>query len=255
MGPKQKQTDYADRLKELEDNLLIKFEKLLDKKISLIQQQIDRVADAVEEATLIASEALNCTRENKEKIYQLDLIYTKNSNKLDKLEKKCKELEDQLDDQTNRNMRTTLVFKGIAGQEKSWNETVNLLSEQISTMAEDKNITKAAVSMWIERGHRASKKDGSNIIAKFLSWQHSERVKSILIKYNIESKRNGNLRTPPIYVEQLLSQKTMVRMNAAKMKRKEMKAEHPDWKLHVVFPAKLMCKKPDDERYSIVSEF
>ena len=112
-----------------------------------------------------------------------DKLYNMNEGQ----QKKIATLENDLDDQISRNMRTTLIFSGINGNEVKWDETANKLSEM------DQDLEKDEIMKWIERTHRLTPKNDKSgkprkIVAKFESWKQSEKVKQIIIKFNRENK-------------------------------------------------------------------
>ena len=53
-------------------------------------------------------------------------------------------------------MRSTLVFKGIEGNERSWSETTAILAKTISSM--DRTITEEKVVAMVDRAHILVKK-------------------------------------------------------------------------------------------------
>ena len=134
-------------------------------------------------------------------------------------------------------------------------QTSKLLADKISSLTDE--VT--GIDDWIERAHRAKRRDKqvttSNrplaIIAKFCSWKQSEKIKSIIIDHN----RNERDQTKHIYVEQMQSKELTARTNEAKRYRKELKPIHPKWKMFVSHPAKLMCKKPDKNKYELLMAF
>ena len=155
-------------------------------------------------------------------------------------------------------MRSTLVFKGVPGNEPSWTKTTETLSNLIHEIQAE--IPCKVAASWIERAHRVKSKNGQqerellNIIAKFTSWKNSETVKDLFIQYNKKTK-NQNSGTPKIYVEQLQSKLLAARSNEAKKFRKKLKEENPDWLLYVAHPANLFCKKPGELKYIVLKEF
>ena len=116
------------------------------------------------------------------------------------------------------------------------------------------------ITEWIERAHRGKRTDTNKevrhqsspvIIAKFCTWKQAESVKRIVINFNkTETNRDKH-----VYVEQLLSPKLAEKSNLAKHHRKELKKIHPDWKIFISHPAKVMCKKPGENKYELLKEF
>lgn len=212
-----------------------------------------------------SNEALSISTQNKEQISEIVDRVEDLQTEQQGYAAKIKYLEDKLDDQVNRSMRSTLVIKGIEGTESSWEDTKNKLSNIISNLTENKSAN--IIESWIERAHRLKRNNTSNsnndtnnnpnrarpinIVAKFTSWKHSEEVKRIIINYN-KNKNNDN--QPRIYVEQLQSNLAS-RTNEAKKYRKELRLQHPDWLMYVSHPARLFGKKPGEDKYAILKEF
>ena len=92
-----------------------------------LTQSVEETKELAVIAARDASMALANTETNKKQI----------TDNREELTKKIKQLEDILDDQVNRNMRSTLVFKGISlhESERSWDDTSKVLSDKISNMS------------------------------------------------------------------------------------------------------------------------
>lgn len=168
-------------------------------------------------------------------------------------ENRIKILEDDLDDQINRSMRETVVFKNIPGSESSWEETAKVLCRCINEC--DGNIPEGEAWDMIERAHRVKSKvehKGPDIIvAKFIDWKSSELIKDIFTKRNTKmGKRGINITAEP-----LQSKKLLARSNAAKKFWKEQKLLNPNWKMFVAHPAKLLLKRPGENSYKVFREF
>ena len=208
----------------------------VDSILSNLTQNMEKIQQTANDAQTAAEEAKSMARNNQSEINELT----------DKIGK----LEASLDDQINRNMRTTLVFNGINGTERSWNETSSILAQTINEIKPDIDCKN-----WIERAHRAKQNGNTSkplpIIAKFCSWQHSEEIKSIIINHN----KAENDRKKHLYVDQLQSKQLMERTNTAKLHRKQLKEEHLDWKMYICHPANLMCKEPGNLHYKSLKSF
>lgn len=73
-------------------------------------------------------------------------------------QKKISKLQEQLEDQTNRNMRSTLILKDIhQTHPETWNETIDVLSDALQNHCE--KLTKDYVKGAIERAHRGKSND------------------------------------------------------------------------------------------------
>lgn len=96
------------------------------------------------------------------------------------LTKQVKKLEDKCEDQANRSMRNTLVFKGVNGNEPNWTKTTEVLAGVISAVEND--ITLTEINSWIDRAHRMQSNENNNtkprnIVAIMTSWKVCERIK------------------------------------------------------------------------------
>ena len=172
-------------------------------------------------------------------------------------------LEEQIESRTNRQLRKTLVFKGIpetpkeaTGSKKrtgeSWAETEEIVRKK---MAEICNISEEASYRYIERCHRANNSKnykGSGprpIFAAFYDWKDSEFV------INEFRKNNINDPTCRISAEQKFGPMTTMRRNQALVLRKKLKEEGTIVSGYVAFPARLMVKKPGGDNYYEEKDF
>ena len=244
MGPKKSQ-DLSEQLANFKDVIL--------KRLDAIDFKFNKIFESIQETKLMAIEAINTASEALQTSNE-NLTTMKKDN--EELVKKINILESRIDDQANRSMRSTLVFRGIPGNEKSWDETSKKLASTIAVI--DKSVTADQAMNWIERAHRApqsrnnpnnKKNANNNIIAKFNSWKESERVKRMIIEHN----RRQEIKT--IFVEQLQTPQLMEGTNEAKLYWKDLKEKNPAWKLFISHPAKLMGKKPNESSYKVVKEF
>ena len=160
-----------------------------------------------------------------------------------------------IEDRTNRQLRKTLVFKGIPEEKirdegtnadgsprlrtENWDDTAKILAE---VMAEKlPNTTPAHARGMVERCHRAapnSKYKGNGprqIFASFVDWRDSERTKEAF------RKNSGG----SIYVEQKVGPRTTFRRNIALKERKHLIEARSIFSGYVSFPARLMVKDSD----------
>ena len=238
--PPKKTVDISEQLQD--------FRKVILQRLDSIDSNIKDLTTKLNETKTIAIQAANLADNA---ITQTAL----NKTLIDESNERIRKLEIDLDDQINRNMRSTLIFNGIEGTETNWDETSKLLADKISSLADE--VT--GIHDWIERAHRAKRRDKQvttdnrplPIIAKFCSWKQSEMIKTIIIDH----KRNERDKTKHIYVEQMQSKELTARTNEAKKYRKELKSIHPEWKMFVSHPAKLMYKKPDKNKYDLLKAF
>ena len=94
-------------------------------------------------------------QQNKEKTIEVEDELNKIKDVVDDLQKQLRVANAQIDDQVNRNMRKTLVIRGISQTDKKelWEDTSNHLANKISQITNNE-ITKVDVLNSIERAHR-----------------------------------------------------------------------------------------------------
>ena len=206
---------------------------------------------------------LNKVKEEKNALSnKLDTTNTKLTNTNNDL-KKC---IDTVEDNKNRQLRKTLVFRGIKelefpgdenrNRKETWEETAKLLAEAMAAKMENVSVEEAA-SM-VERCHRANpnpRYEGNAprpIFAAFCNWKESEAVK----KAFREANAWGNNANRKVIVENKFGPRTTVRRNNALKERKRLKEEGRILSGYVAFPAKLMVKEIGfNTRYRLWKDF
>ena len=160
-----------------------------------------------------------------------------------------RETNERVEERTNRQLRKTLVFRGIPEQEqeKSWKETENILAKRIADTL-DIEIEDAATM--IDRCHRGGNPKYYNdknkprpIFAAMFKWKDCEEIiwearqkKSVLVDY-----KYGPLTTR--------------RRNLALQLRRTLINEGTIVKAHVAYPARLMGKSATDKKYREIKDF
>ena len=134
--PPKKSVDISEQLQD--------FRKVILQRLDSIDSNIKDLTTKLNETKTIAIEAANLADNA---ITQTAL----NKTLIDESNERIRKLEIDLDDQINRNMRSTLIFNGIKGTETNWDETSKLLADKISSLADE--VT--GIDDWIERAHRA----------------------------------------------------------------------------------------------------
>ena len=146
-----------------------------------------------------------------------EAIQKNNQNINDDLLKKCEALTKDLDDQTNRNMRNTLVFYGIReSTEEDWDKTSKTLATYLSKLTRNKKLNQ--ITYDIDRAHRSAnnpdKKDEPRpIFAKFTTWKNAQFYKSLIINNNKSLKTKNKHST--VFVDQLYSKTVSKRRKQA----------------------------------------
>lgn len=172
---------------------------------------------------------------------------------LKKLNTKSIDLGNQIDNNINRSMRSTLIIKGLPEDKtknETWKESTEKLVATITTI--DKSLNKTTVANDIERAHRGGKsiEDKPRLLfVKFHSWKKSELYKSIICNHSLKNKNST------IYADQMYSREVTSRRNEALLYRRQLIDNGELGKLFVKFPAKLMIKRENDTNYKLLKEF
>ena len=166
----------------------------------------------------------------------------------DKITDRVHAVEELIEERTNRQLRKTLVIRGIPEQQhEKWNDTDSVLSSIISKTLD---IPLQEAGKMIDRCHRGGNpkfyKDNNRhrpIYAAMHRWKDCENLiwearkkKSALVDYKYG----------PI---------TTVRRNIALKKRREILDSKLVTKAHVAYPARLMGKGPGDVKYKLIEDF
>ena len=183
-----------------------------------------------------------------------------NQNEIDEMKSEIAKLNDAnthlnalLDDQINRNMRTTLIFKGIKEEkDEGWEQTEDRL---VDVLSRHLNLNKDNLKGMIERAHRGKHSPSStsssprHIYAKFSSWKHSELIKDKFFQLQRNHPKIG------IRVEQMYSQSVTSRRNEALQVRRNLLDSKSIVAGYVRYPATLVVKKSKNEKYSVFKSY
>ena len=240
-------------------------EKILAKHLEPLKKSLNetiiKLQSDIDEIRAIADNALKLAQENEKKIDSLKQENNALKNQLADNTIHINSLEEKIESRTNRQLRKTLVFKGIPEKittentpgtstkkrkGESWNETKDILSKTISEIC-DIHISDARGM--IERCHRSNNSKNykgtgpRQIFAAFHDWNDSE--------YVIEEFRQNNIDNPTcnIYGEQKFGPMTTMRRSQALLLRKQLKGEGLITSGYVAFPAKLMVKQQNGDYY------
>ena len=225
-----------------------------------VKNSIKSLGTQIEGISVRVTANENAIKEHSEKIHtNIDDIKT-NKHELDNLVNKVNKLEEDnvrlaksLDEQIDRNMRETLIFTGISGSEKSWDETKNKLAQTLAKLEKKKVAEKDDQYTYddfyegIVRAHRGGKgqKGENKIFAKFSSQQIVDHVKTL------------SLGIKDIYINQMHSPMVNERLYNGRKLIKTLKASAASktWKMHMNDRCQLMHKKPGDDRYVMYKQF
>lgn len=194
-----------------------------------IKSTVQKNTDDINE---IRQQLLNLTSDNK--TFSEDII----------------KLSAALDDQVNRNLRKTLIFKNIPintnKSKESWSDTKLTIADTIAKAA---NIDPKNAHDMIERCHRGKVNENStkssHIFVKFHKWADSEHTKNIFFM----SKNN-------IRVEQMYSPSLTRRRNEAMKERRRLIENKSIVSGYLEYPALLKVKKKkEDPRYVLLKSF
>ena len=154
------------------------------------------------------------------------------------------ELNTIVDEQTNRSLRNTLVFRGIkqTKDEINWDDCRSTFINKISSLGLN-NISHEDLNYNIERIHRGkpSKFNDKNlplpIFVKFVNWSFSDRLRRDIIHHKFNN-------VDKIFVDQVYSPAlTARRTDALKLRRSLLQLDaNKNKTIFLNFPAKLMIK-------------
>ena len=165
------------------------------------------------------------------------------------------QLEEKLEDRTNRQLRQTIVVKGL--QEKpneKWADTRNLLAKYVSKAYNME--FKVAYSLF-DRVHRgggqgfeAKKKGRRDIYALCTHWDDSELLvwKSFIVNKSKAKKDR-------VIIEYKYGPLTTLRRGEAMKRRRELLEDKTLRNAYIKFPAQLMGKKDGQDSYELIEDF
>ena len=158
-------------------------------------------------------------------------------------------VEEKLEERTNRQLRKTLVFRGIKqdAAERSWKDCEEVLAKEIaSTLDID---CKHALNM-IDRCHRGGNPDyfkRQNKARPIYAALHEWKVCEDII-YQARRKKT-------IFVDYKYGPMTTRRRNLALKRRRELINSGAITQGHVAYPARLMGKGKNDVKYREIENF
>ena len=212
-----------------------------------ITVSLTEIKNKISEAKGIAEDAITLGKGNSDQIDSL-------TEKIDLLTTENTLLANKIDDQINRNMRKTLIFKGIPQQqdiENTWEKTESTL---INILINEANVHPDHANKIFERVHRG-KKGGEkygppHIYACCYSWKDAQKLIRTFKEPNY--KKNSQME---IYVEQLYSPEVTKRRNEAMKVRKTLKNNKEIMSGYVEYPAILMVKHTVKGKYEKHSSY
>ena len=251
---KQKR-DLLDEFTKQKLELLTSFENQKQDLLTEFEAKSQIWNDIVKKAVDEANEATKMAAQNAGEILRLkstiEALVEANKGQ----SKKITDLSEKVEDRTNRQLRNTLVFKGIpeTSNEKSWNQTRTVLAKTVAKCIH--SLDEDTAYDLFERVHRGRPNDHNkgarNIYAKLYRWDDAEHLKTAFRKLNVS---DPNLK---IFCEQKFGPMTTYRRNKAMTLRRDLKKDQKIYSGFVAFPAKLLVKFTADtkEKYVPYEDF
>ena len=158
-------------------------------------------------------------------------------------------VEELIEERTNRQLRKTLVIKGIpeSDDERSWHDTETKLAK---IFAETLDVSADQAKTLIDRCHRGGnpqyyKKNSKHrpIFAAMHSWKVCEDL-----LWNARKRKN-------VIIDYKFGPITTRRRNLALKKRRELLNSGSLAQAHVAYPARLMGKTKTDKKYRLIEDF
>ena len=151
--------------------------------------KFDQLNNRLNEIDIRVNETKTLAENNTSRLKQLEKESKITNLRLEEYSRKIEQLEELVDDQINRNARSTLIIRGVKfnlRNEKSWNDTENVLPTTLCTQF---GWNKGQFAQDMERAHRGNYKNpNSPIYAKFLSWKVAQGILESIVKANREGK-------------------------------------------------------------------
>ena len=167
---------------------------------------------------------------------------------------KVQEIEERLEDRTNRQLRQTLIIRGLKEiPNETWDDTKELVAKAIS---KNLDVSKTEASDMLNRVHRGRPNPRNNnqprpIYMALHNWSDCEYIVDEFRSLNI--KKMSSIRAEFMY-----GPLTTLRRNAALLKRKTLKEEGSIISGYIQFPAKLFVKRRGahkDDAYEFFEDY
>ena len=242
--------------------------EMLTTELKSMQTEIVKLQTELEKANQRADNAEKAAEQFKKDIKKIQEKNTSLDTKLTTTKKELIQCIDTVEDNKNRQLRKTLVFRGIdemtfpddpnKQRQETWEETAKVLAD---CMAKKMNISTREAESMVERCHRSKPNPRYNgtaprpIFAAFCNWKDSELTKKTFRESNISGQMLGNNNRKQVIVENKYGPRTTVRRNMALQERKELKQAGRIVSAYVAFPARLMVKEGRDAKYRLMKDF
>ena len=252
-------TTIEDLINGVKDELIAKISVIEDKvleietKADTNSKTIDTLEKLIEQNTYTIDNLVNRVEfletENKKIKHDVSSEISTNFNK------QVDELSERIESRTNRQLRETLIIKGVPEEDnENWEKTSEILA---TVICENGTITYENAYRLIKRAHREQPNDNRvgqrHIYAAMHSWKFCEDLKT---SFRTKRMRDSNF---GISIESKYGPLTTWRRNEALNARRLLKAEKKIVGGFIAYPARLMVAYPVPEgqklRYTLYKNF
>ena len=166
-----------------------------------------------------------------------------------------KQLETRVEDRTNRQLRQTIVVKGLPEKKnETWTDTRNILAKYVSKSYNMEFKTAYGMLERVHRGggdgHDNKKKGRRDIYALCSHWDDSE----LLVWGSFAANRNKP-KKDKVFIDYKYGPHTTLRRGEALKRRKEILEQKLYRNAFIKFPAVLMARKDGEDNYSKIEDF
>ena len=247
-----------DGFKEFIESKIKEIKTSYDSKILELTTKVNNLQNLIDTNIITTNIENHNTNQFDNKLNEL-------SQKIDNIkvtqDNKLKSLVDDQEEQIDRNLRSTLIFRNInfdVRTETDPSKTIDVLATAVNKHCP--NIGTDFFKNAVERGHRNLKPDRTitnrnahshpSISVKFLSWKDSNEILAAIIKQN-KINKNANL-----LVSQQFSKSTTRRRNAALKLRKQLINENNQMEYRLIYPATLTGRiKDSNNKFETIEKF
>lgn len=258
----------TQELKQVEENIRNSFKTQIDS----LKTEITRQQNEIEEIRLTCDNTKKQAELSKAEYDKLKQENSQLKAKVGNCEQEQSNLTELIEDRTNRQLRKTLVFRGVPEKQypvapstgssqqqprlrpENYDDTEELIAQ---LCAETCDVPLDRAKSMLERVHRAAEKQDYKgrgprpIFAAFYDWKDSEFVQD---KFRARGRSNPDFK---MYADQKYGPRTSARRNMAMIERKKLKEANQIISGYVKFPAKLMVKKSNSpgSKYHLHRDF
>ena len=223
--------------------------------LTAIQASIDAVSKVAENALALAQKLEARVRVLEDENKALKATVARNEKDLSN---RITALEEKVEERTNRQLRKTLVIRGIEekGEDQppeTWEESRVVVAKAIAKVCPD--IDQDQAYDMVERAHRSNKnKDYKGtaprpIFAAMTFWPDTVTVTEAFRKKNIEDRNHR------ISMEYKYGPLTTKRRSLAFQERRKLLDKKEAISAYVAYPARLMVKTRQGDKYKLVKDF